>query len=517
MPYNVLSTEFMNKIWLMYLRKSRQDDANESVEEVLGKHEQILQEWARRELGHEIPEDCIYREIVSGGESIEDREEIQKVLSRIEDPNVAGVLVVDPQRLSRGSLTDCDLLIDTFRYSKTLVATPVMVYNLENKMERRFFQDELMRGRDYLEYVKEVLYRGRYLSASRGWFVPSRPPYGYNRIKVGKNYTLEPNENADVVRMIFNWYAKEYKTPGQIEMDLNRMMLPPPNGKAWTRESLLVMLKNVHYDGKIVFGRKKQTVVFENGKKVTKRLKQRPEDMLIVEGKHPAIVDHEIFELAQERIDGRGYMSPKTRKQLSNVFAGLIRCPKCGYIMTYHPAREKHSHPIYCCRRYCSKSLKHDDLVPALKTLLLNVHLPELEEKLVNGDGNSATIQKQLIDRLEKQMAEFKTQEAKQYDLLETGIYTNEVFLERNTALREKITACSTQLAEAQKNLPKEIDYAEKIRTLKEAVIALDNDEYPAERTNRLLKAVIKEIEYVSEKGQPHRQNNFKLSVTLNI
>ena len=104
--------------------------------------------------------------LLFGGEDIADREELRKVLSRIESPDVIGVACADPQRLSRGSLTDCDLLIDTFRYSKTMVVTPVMVYDLENKMERRFFQDELMRGRDYLEYVKEVLYRGRYLSAS---------------------------------------------------------------------------------------------------------------------------------------------------------------------------------------------------------------------------------------------------------------------------------------------------------------------------------------------------------------
>ena len=189
----------------MYLRKSRQDDPNETVEEVLAKHETILQEWARRELGREIPEDCIYREIVSGGEGIEEREAIQKVLARIEDPNVAGVLCVDPQRLSRGSLTDCDLLIDAFRYSNTIVATTVMVYDLDNKMGRRFFQDELMRGRDYLEYVKEALFRGRWLSASRGNFVQSRPPYGYNKAKIGRDWVLEPNENADIVRMIFNW------------------------------------------------------------------------------------------------------------------------------------------------------------------------------------------------------------------------------------------------------------------------------------------------------------------------
>ena len=243
--------------YLMYLRKSRADNPDESVEEVLAKHEKLLQDYFMRELGHPIPEDCIYREIVSGGENISDREEMRRVLTKIESGNICGVACADPQRLSRGSLTDCDLLIDTFRYSKTFVVTPVMVYDLENKMERRFFQDELMRGRDYLEYVKEALYRGRCLSASKGCFVPSQPPYGYNKVKIGKDWTLEPNENADIVRMIFNWYAKDYKTPGQIAEELNRMMIPPSRGKEWTRESTLILLKNIHYDGKIVFGRKK--------------------------------------------------------------------------------------------------------------------------------------------------------------------------------------------------------------------------------------------------------------------
>ena len=500
--------------YLMYLRKSRADNPDESVEEVLAKHEKLLQDYFMRELGRTIPEDCIYREVVSGGENISDREEMRNVLSKIESGNICGVACADPQRLSRGSLTDCDLLIDTFRYSRTLVVTPVMVYDLENKMERRFFQDELMRGRDYLEYVKEVLYRGRYQSAARGNAV-CQAPYGYNKIKIGKDWTLEPNENADIVRMIFNWYAKDCWTPKQIAEELNRMMIPPSRGKEWVKESVLVLLKNVHYDGKVVFGRKKQTVVFENGKKVTKRLKQQPEDMLIVEGKHPAIVEHEIFELAQERIEGRGYMAPKTRRPLSNPFAGLLTCPICGYAMTYHTTNNGfHS---FNCKKYCSKVVKYKDLVHAVKTALLAEHLPELEVKLKNGDGDAITIQQQIIDRLEKQMAELKKQEAKQYDLLETGIYTNEVFLERNSALRDKMTSCFTQLAEAKQNLPKSVDYAKKVRALKEAVATLDDDTATIEQKNRLLKAVIKKIEYTSEKNQPKGTNDFKLRIDLNI
>ena len=152
---DILPPKFRELDWIMYLRKSRQDSPDETVEEVLAKHEGILQEWAKRELGREIPENCIYREVVSG-ESLAEREEIQRVLSRIESPDVAGILCIEPQRLSRGDLEDCGKLISTLLYTSTLVATPVMVYSMENKMERRFFQDELMRGRDYLDYTKEI-------------------------------------------------------------------------------------------------------------------------------------------------------------------------------------------------------------------------------------------------------------------------------------------------------------------------------------------------------------------------
>ena len=64
--------------YLMYLRKSRQDSPFETVEEVLARHETILQDFARRTLGYTIPEENIYREVVSG-ETIEKRPEMQTI------------------------------------------------------------------------------------------------------------------------------------------------------------------------------------------------------------------------------------------------------------------------------------------------------------------------------------------------------------------------------------------------------------------------------------------------------
>ena len=145
----------MRKYYVIYLRKSRSDNEFESVEEVLKRHETQLQNFAISVTGSKIPECDIYREIVSG-ETIEDRPKIKEVLQRIQDPNCAGVFVIEPQRLSRGSLGDLGKIIDVFRFSNTLILTPTKTFDLESKYDREFFERELLRGKDYVEYTKEI-------------------------------------------------------------------------------------------------------------------------------------------------------------------------------------------------------------------------------------------------------------------------------------------------------------------------------------------------------------------------
>lgn len=178
-------------MYLIYLRKSRADGEHESVEEVLAKHHRILQDYAVSKLGGAIPEEYIYREVVSG-ETIQDRPEMKKILDRIQTEDITGVLVVDPQRLSRGDLSDCGTIIRAFRYTDTLIITPPKTYDLAEKFDRKFFEMELMRGNDYLEYIKEIMNRGRLASVNEGNFIGSVPPFGYDKIKVGKSYTLTP-------------------------------------------------------------------------------------------------------------------------------------------------------------------------------------------------------------------------------------------------------------------------------------------------------------------------------------
>ena len=480
-------------MYLMYLRKSRADDPNETVEEVLSKHEARLQDFMRRRYGRPIPEENIYREVCSA-ESIADRVEIKKVLSRIEDAEVEGVVVADVPRLSRGDLGDCNEIIMRFRYTKTLVITDTMQFDLEDKRDRQFFQDELLRGAYYLDYVKEVLRRGREGAVrNRGCFSGTKAPYGYDKVKIGKNHTLAPNKDADIVRLIFDWRANEHLPHLKIARRLNEMGIPAATGGLWTKSTLKSMLRNPHYDGKVTYGQKKTTTFIENGEVVQKRIRQT--DYIINDGIHPAIIDHEIFTKVQE-MDYRA-PSAKIEYDLSNPFAGILRCAICGKVLAHHPYKK--AEPRYACRTIprCCKSSKVSMVTEAIIMALEQSELPNLHAKLNNGDGDAYKIKKSLLANLEKELADYKVQEEKQYEFLETGRYTEEVFDKRHNILREKIDACQKKIKETQSSMPKQIDYNEKIMRLEEAIQALRSDISPAEK-NKFLKAIISRIDLLN-------------------
>ena len=247
--------EINEKNVIMYLRKSRADDSAQQVCEVLAKHELQLQDYAVREFGKKISEEHICREVVSG-ETIDDRPVMKKVLHMLESQIYAGVLVIEPQRLSRGDLLDCGRVINTFRYTNTAVITPTKIYNLCDEYDRRFFEMELMRGNDYLEYSKRIMNRGRMASVKQGNYIASVRPFGYNKIIAGsgkdKFHTLEiKQEEADVVKMIFDLYVNKGYGFAKIAKILDSGSVKPLKSDNWSPYSINSILSNPVYIGKI--------------------------------------------------------------------------------------------------------------------------------------------------------------------------------------------------------------------------------------------------------------------------
>lgn len=311
---------------IIYLRKSRSDDPSMSVDEVLAKHESILQEYAINNYGSPIPEEQIYREVCSG-ETIADRPVMLQVMRLIEARIYGGVLVVEPQRLSRGDLEDCGKIINAFRYTETLVVTPPKTYDLLDDYDRKFFEMELMRGNDYLEYTKKILFRGRMASSKQGNFIGSIAPYGYRKVVVrsGKDayHTLEiePTE-SEAVKIMYHLYLDESYGFKKIANRLDELGFKPRKVDHWSAATIKNILENPVYCGKIQFNRRSTKKKFVDGELVkTRPLVTDPEKVVYVDGKHPALIDEARF---QETMERRG-KNPCVRKskELTNPFAGL--------------------------------------------------------------------------------------------------------------------------------------------------------------------------------------------------
>ena len=220
-----------------------------------------------------------------------------------------------------------------------------------------------------------------------------------------------------------------------------------------------------------------------------------PEDIIIAKGKHLPLVTQEIFDRAQEKMDN----NPRSQwdAPLKNPLAGLIYCKHCGKAMAQRPYQKARTRIECRNRNGCgAKSAPLEEVVDAVVFALEQEQLPELEAKLKNNDGSSYVIQQRQLKKMREDLDELKQQETRQYIFLEKGIYTEDVFQSRNKALHVEMDELKTKIFHASKVLPKEIDYAEKIIRLKDAIAAMRDDNISIKAKNQMLKKIIQRIDY---------------------
>ena len=504
--------------YLLYLRKSRQDNENETVEEVLERHEKQLQEFAIKEFGNRIPESNIYREVVSG-ETIEDRPQVKKMFERMQDDKIKGVLVIEPQRLTRGDLYECGVVVHTFRYSKTLVITPTKTYDIEDKYDRKFFEMELTRGNDYLEYTKEILARGREHSVHEGNYIASVAPYGYDRVKLDKGHTLAINEKeAEMVRLVFHLYVDENMGAANRSHKLNELGAKPRKSERFAPTAIRQILSNEIYIGKLRWGHKRVIKVMENGKVVKKQ--PRNPNYEVIDGKHPAIISEELFYKAQEQKGRKTKEAVDT--ELKNIFAGLIKCKKCGgaIAMRIHRANGKrYREDRYYCRtgRYCANKSSIVQLVQDAIIKTLREYLEDFRIKLEKNDNSVVESHMKIIENLEKELKNLDDKQEQLYDFLEKGIYTPDVFILRNDKLKEDRENLKTAIKNAKQNMPSIQEYEHKYYSLFQALSAIDDPNISAKNKNKLLKEIIDVIYYEKDEADiPHKsRGEIKLEIHL--
>ena len=532
--YNIKETIKPEEI-LIYLRKSRADDPTLTVEEVLAKHEQLLDEWGERNLTSPIPEENRFREVISGGESIADRPEFQKVLKLVESPNIKAVLVVELSRLGRPDTEEIGRITKIFRYTNCLVITPMMTFDITNEYERDMFERELKRGQEYLEYTKKRLKIGRELSVKSGNCVISRGIYGYDKITIVENKrkcpTLAINEDqANIVRMIFNMYVNENLGTRTIANRLNDLQVSPPRGEKWTDDSIRTVLENIHYTGMVRWNQRKAVLVVEDGEFRKTRPLNNDDDRILVKGKHEAIISEELFEAAQEK--RRRAHRTCANKELRNPFASILFCD-CGKAMAYRfDARNTHKTcvPRLVCNRQhlCgSGSCSVEEMVDFVADLLKQ-KIAEFEIVAKRGEDDSTKLHEKRIKSLEKKLADIETRELSLWEAqidVDTKMPPH-IFQALTTKLQKEREETETALEKSRGIVSKPKDYEKLIITFQNALDALLDDKVSVTEKNRLLKTCIERIDYHRDapqkckgkgNGRGYIYAPIKLDIKLNI
>lgn len=493
-----------------YGRKSRMDDPLLSVEETLLKHSEIIDDYAQKYLGGSIPEENKYMEIGSG-ESLKDRPEITRLLKDIEDPEVKAIIVVDVQRLSRGDLEDAGKLIRLLRYTNTFVITPMKIYDLRDEYDRDAFERELKRGNEYLEYFKKIQARGRLASVKAGNYVGSVAPYGYDRVEkydevTKKNYftLVERKDQADAVRMIFDWYCNDDIGVKAICRRLEDLGIKTKTGcRAWKSSIIFGILENVHYIGCVRWNWRKTIKVIENQEIKKLRPKAKVDEYLVFEGKHDGIIPEEIFYKARA-IKGKRHRT-KQNLSLKNPFSGIMYCTKCGSKIgynTYNRNGVEFAPPKLVCNNqvHCKTgSVDYNEVLDYIQNVLRDC-ITDFEIRIENEQDDSIKLHKNLIERLTKQLKDTEQKEQDQweaqYDPDPNKRLPQHIFEKLNKKVLAEKEEINKALDKAKDSAPKHIDYKDELIKTTDALKALEDADIDAKITNQYLKSIIDRIEY---------------------
>ena len=492
---------------LEYDRKSRSDDPLLSVEEVLEKHGKILEEYAINNLGGPIPEENKYKEIGSA-ESIDKRSEMLRLLKAIESPAIKAVIVVDVQRLSRGDLEDAGRLIKLLRYTNTYVITPMKTYDLRDEYDRDAFERELKRGNEYLEYYKKIQHNGRLLSVKEGNYLGSVAPYGYERMKIkdGKKdcWTLkEKKDEADVVRLIFDWYCNEQIGTRAICARLESMNIKT-NSKSdkWYPTAITSILENEHYIGCVRWNWKKTIKIIEDQEVKVLRPKAKVNEYLIFNGKHDAIISEEMFNRAKEVRKSKPPVKNET--SLKNPFSGLIYC-KCGAKVGYKAFAKdgvETTPPKLVCNNQVRCKSGSADFREVFDYICESLEdcIGEFKLRVTNNQDDSVKLHTNLIVNMKQKLKDLEAKELAQwdaqYDPDPDKRMPQHIFKMLNERLLQEKEEIKQALCKAEESMPQPIDYKTKIIKFTDALTALKDPNVPTKLKNQYLKDIIERIDY---------------------
>lgn len=327
----------MSKLACIYIRVSTSDQEEYSPEAQI----RLLQEYAAQ---HDIVIGKIYQDLGISGRKADKRPEFKEMIAECKSKEhpFDVILVWKFSRFARNQE-------ESIVYKSLLKRNNVDVISVSEPLPDGFIGKLVERIFEWMDEYYSIRLSGEVKrgmtqkALSGGYNAPV--PIGYKKQKGSDTIPYIDDYYGEMVKLCFYMWTYEKKSFADIAYTINQQGYRTRRGNLWESRNICDMIQNPFYIGKIRWNNT------EN------RSRQLTGETIIVNGKHPPLIDQGTFNMANERYQSisatqnhskRSYLSEK------HWLSGMIKCSACGGSLTYQKGaanKQGKYNPYFTCSR----------------------------------------------------------------------------------------------------------------------------------------------------------------------
>ena len=288
-------------------------------------------------------------------------------------------------------------------------------------------------------------------AASRGFWVASHAPFGYNRAMVQDGVKDRPTLEVDpvaapIVKEIFE-SSRRGNGLKEICKELNGRGITN-RGRRWQKNIVHYLLTNEAYTGTAVWGLKSKD--------------EKAQEPVRVENAWPALVSRELFDAVQQGLHERAPTVQRPARVGSQyLLSGLLRCGVCGKPYSAQGAKSgQYAYYVYptsikvgkhACETPTLNARRFEELVVnrIRSNILTEDSIRDLVKVVESEMGGVTRDQRQRLETIDTELADVRQRLGRLYNLVETTDMEVDDFKPRIRELRERQDRLECSAAEA--------------------------------------------------------------------